>query len=131
MAEARSYNAATEFVDRNVADGRGDKVAFTDRTRSLTYRELQEQSNRLGPALAGVGVAREHRVVMLMHDTVDFPIVFWGAIRAGMLPVPLNTLLGADQYAYVLDDARARIVVVSAPLLPASPIVVWQCLTRC
>lgn len=120
MADARSYNAATEFVDRNVAEGRGDKVAFTDRTRSLTYRELQEQSDRLGPALEGLGVAREHRVVMLMHDTVDFPIVFWGAIRAGMLPVPLNTLLAADQYAYVLDDARARIVIVSAPLLPVA-----------
>jgi 4-hydroxybenzoate-CoA ligase len=118
MAEARSYNAAVDFVDRNVAEGRGGKTAFKDPRRSLTYRELQDLTCRVGPALGKLGIEREYRVVMLMLDTVDFPVVFWGAIRAGIVPVPLNTLLGADQYRYMIDDSRARLVVVSPALLP-------------
>src|SRR5829696_9074998 len=118
MAEARSHNAAIEFVDRNVAEGRGGKTAFKDPRRSLTYGELQDLSRRVGPALAGLGVERERRIVMLMLDTVDFPVVFWGAIRAGIVPVPLNTLLGAAQYRYMIEDSRARLVVVSSALLP-------------
>src|SRR5918993_5241762 len=117
MAEARSYNAAVDFVDRNVAEGRGGKTAFRDPCRSLTYDELRNRVHRVGPALAELGVEREHRVVMLMLDTVDFPVVFWGAIRAGIVPVPLNTLLGADQYRYMIEDSRARLVVVSRALL--------------
>ena len=116
---AERYNAAVEFVDRNLAEGRAEKVAFRDPRRSLTYGELHDQASRVGPALAALGIAPEHRVVMLMLDTVDFPVVFWGAIRAGIIPVPLNTLLAPDQYAYVLEDSRAPLVVVSAPLLPA------------
>jgi 4-hydroxybenzoate-CoA ligase len=116
---AARYNAAVDFVDRNVAESRGDKVAFRDAQRTLTYGELQDRASRVGPALAGLGVAPEQRVVMLMLDTVDFPVVFWGAIRAGIIPVPLNTLLGPEQYAYVLEDSRAPLVVASAPLLPA------------
>jgi 4-hydroxybenzoate-CoA ligase len=120
MADARSYNAAVDFVDRNVAEGRAGKVAFRDSSRALTYGELQEQASRVGPAFATIGVEREHRVLMLVLDTVEFPILFWGAIRAGIIPVPLNTLLGADQYRYVLDDSRARALVASAPLLPVA-----------
>src|SRR3954469_6221751 len=117
---AARYNAAAEFVDRHVGEGRGGKVAFRDPRRSLSYGELHERAARVGPALEALGIAREQRVVMLMLDTVDFPILFWGAIRAGIIPVPLNTLLGSDQYAYVLEDSRAPLVIVSAPLLPAA-----------
>ena len=116
---AERYNAAVAFVDRHLTEGRAEKVAFRDPRRSLSYGELHDQASRVGPALAALGIAPEHRVVMLMLDTVDFPVVFWGAIRAGIIPVPLNTLLGPDQYAYVLEDSRAPLVVVSAPLLPA------------
>src|SRR5829696_3759451 len=115
---AERYNAAVAFVDRHLT-GRAEKVAFRDPRRALTYGELHDQASRVGPALEALGIAPEHRVVMLMLDTVDFPVVFWGAIRAGIIPVPLNTLLGPDQYAYVLEDSRAPLVVVSAPLLPA------------
>ena len=104
---AERYNAAVEFVDRHLAEGRAEKVAFRDPRRSLTYGELHDQASRVGPALAALGIAPEHRVVMLMLDTVDFPVVFWGAIRAGIIPVPLNTLLAPDQYAYMLEDSRA------------------------
>ena len=96
MAEARSYNAAVDFVDRNVAEGRGGKTAFRDPCRSLTYDELRNRVHRVGPALAELGVEREHRVVMLMLDTVDFPVVFWGAIRAGIVPVQVFSAIAGD-----------------------------------
>jgi 4-hydroxybenzoate-CoA ligase len=113
-----SYNAVTWLLDRNVDEGRGDKLAFTDTVSELTYGELQKQSCRLANMLRHLGVRREERVAMIMLDTIDFPIVFLGAIRAGIVPVPLNTLLTADQYAYVLADCRAKVLFVSEALLP-------------
>src|SRR6202158_1366240 len=113
-----SYNAVTWLVDRNVDEGRAEKLAFTDAVSELTYGELQKQSCRLANLLRRLGVRREERVAMLMLDTTDFPIVFLGAIRAGIVPVPLNTLLTSDQYAYVLADCRARVLFISQALLP-------------
>jgi 4-hydroxybenzoate-CoA ligase len=113
-----SYNAATWLLDRNVDEGRGNKLAFTDTVSELSYGELQKQTRRLANLLRRLGVRREERVAMIMLDTIDFPIVFLGAIRAGVVPVPLNTLLTADQYAYVLADCRAKVLFVSEALLP-------------
>src|ERR1700741_4171310 len=81
----RAYNAAAELVDANVARGLSDKVAFTDPERSLTYGELQKDSCRFARGLAALGLEQESRVALLMLDTVDFPIAFWGAIRAGIV----------------------------------------------
>ena len=103
-----TYNAVTWLLDRNIEEGRGDKLAFTDTVSELTYRGLQQQSCRVANMLRRLGVRREERVAMIMLDTVDFPAVFLGAIRAGIVPVPLNTLLTSEQYAYVLADCRAR-----------------------
>src|SRR5881394_1368078 len=113
-----SYNAVSWLLDRNIDEGRADKLAFTDTMSELTYGELQKQSCRLANMLRRLGVRREERVAMIMLDTVDFPIVFLGAIRAGILPVPLNTLLTAEQYAYILADCRARVLFVSEALYP-------------
>jgi 4-hydroxybenzoate-CoA ligase len=113
-----SYNAVTWLLDRNVDEGRGAKLAFTDTVSELTYGDLQTQSRRLANLLRRLGVRREERVAMIMLDTVDFPIVFLGCIRAGIVPVPLNTLLTTEQYAYVLADCRARVLFVSEALLP-------------
>src|SRR3982075_559903 len=115
---AGSYNAVTWLLDRNVDEGRGEKLAFTDTVSELTYAGLQQQSRRLANLLRRLGVRREERVAMIMLDTIDFPIVFLGAIRAGIVPVPLNTLLTSDQYAYVLADCRARVLFVSEALYP-------------
>ena len=114
---ATSYNAATVMVDANVERGLGDKPAFIDPERSLTYRQLQAETCRAANVLADLGIGREARIALLMHDTVAWPAMFWGAIRAGIVPVCLNTLLTTDQYRYMLTDSRAQVLVVSAGLL--------------
>ena len=114
----RDYNAAVDFVDRNVAEGRGDKTAFIDPSRNLTYAELQDAAARIGPMLARLGIERENRIALVLLDTVDFPVLFWGAIRAGVVPVLLNTRLTVDQYRYLLEDSRSKAVFVSTALLP-------------
>ncbi|SFL76894.1 4-hydroxybenzoate-CoA ligase [Bradyrhizobium sp. NFR13] len=115
---SNSYNAVTWLLDRNIDEGRGSKLAFTDTVTELTYGDLQAKSCQLANLLKRLGVRREERVAMIMLDTVDFPVVFLGAIRAGIVPVPLNTLLTSEQYAYVLADCRARVLFISAALLP-------------
>ena len=117
QASERRYNAAAEFVDANVERGLGEKVVFTDPQRTSTYSELQAATCRFGRGLKQLGLRPEARVVLLMIDTIDFPVAFWGAIRAGIVPVPLNTLLTPEQYAYMLEDSRAEVIVISAPLL--------------
>src|SRR3954451_8342957 len=114
-----TYNAVTWLLDRNVEEGRGAKLAFTDTVTELSYGDLQKQSCRAANMLRRLGVRREDRVAMIMLDTTDFPSVFLGAIRAGIIPVPLNTLLTSDQYAYILADCRARVLLISDALLPA------------
>jgi len=113
-----SYNAVTWLLDRNVDEGRATKLAFSDTVSELTYGGLQQQTRRLANLLRRIGVRREERIAMIMLDTVDFPITFLGAIRAGVVPVPLNTLLTAEQYAYVLADCRARVLFISEALFP-------------
>src|SRR6201993_1886349 len=113
-----AYNAVTYLLDRNIDEGRSQKLAYTDTVSELTYGELQKQSCRVANMLRRLGVRREERVAMIMLATVGFPAVFLGAIRAGVVPVPLNTLLTSDQYAYVLADCRARVLFISEALLP-------------
>jgi 4-hydroxybenzoate-CoA ligase len=113
-----TYNAVTWLLDRNVEEGRGNKLAYTDGASDLTYGGLQKQSCRAANMLRRLGVRREERIAMIMLDTIDFPIVFLGAIRAGIVPVPLNTLLTAEQYAYILADCRARVLFISEALYP-------------
>ncbi|HEY7457374.1 MAG TPA: benzoate-CoA ligase family protein [Xanthobacteraceae bacterium] len=118
MTAVRDYNAAVDFVDRNVAEGRGEKTAFIDPSRNLTYAELRHAAVRIGPMLARMGIEQENRIALILLDTVDFPVLFWGAIRAGIIPVLLNTRLNADQYRYLLEDSRAKAAFVSAAILP-------------
>jgi len=112
------YNAAIDMIDRHLAEGRAAKPAFIDAAGTLTFGELAESCNRMANLLGSFGIARETRIALLLHDTRAFPVAFWGAIKAGVVPVALNTLLTADQYAYILADSRAKALIVSAPLLP-------------
>ena len=113
-------NAAETFVDANVAAGGGDRVAIIDvgRGGGTTYSQLQIGVNRAGNALRSLGIRIEDRVMLLLHDRVEFAQSFFGAIKIGAVPVPVNTRLGASDYAYLLEDSRARALIVSAELLP-------------
>ena len=118
FTERRPYNAVSDFVDSHIAQGRAGKIAFIDPERSLTYGDLQARSIRFANGLRALGLGHEDRVALLMHDTVDYPVAFWGTIRAGSIAIPLNTFLNAAQYAYMLGDSRAATLVVAASLVP-------------
>jgi len=106
-------NAADYFLDRHVREGRGGRVAFIGPTRSLTYADLLAASQSFAAGLRRAGIRREARIALLLLDDVDFPIAFWGAIRAGVVPIPINTLLPADLVGYILADSRAELLVIS------------------
>ena len=111
------FNVATHFVDRNIAEGRAAQVAFLCEDRTLTYGDVLDLTNRTGNALRELGVELEDRVLVLCLDAPEFLGAFWGAIKMGAVPIPVNTLMRAADYHYFLEDSRAKVAVVSAPLL--------------
>lgn len=123
---ADNANAAIHFVDRHVADGRGAKPAFIEcgKGRTLTYAELAERSARMVNLYAKHGIQPEDRAAMILLDDTGFPVIFWGSLRAGIIPIPINTLLSAEYYEIILNDSRAKVLFVSPELLPTvEPIV--------
>ena len=113
----QEFNVATYFVDRNVAEGRGSRPAFLCEDRVLTYGDVHDLANRAGNALLDLGVGLEDRVWMLCLDAPEFLGAFWGAIKIGAVPIPTNTLMRTADYVYFLRDSRAKVAVISAPLL--------------
>jgi benzoate-CoA ligase len=113
-----NFNVATHFVDRNVQEGRGDKIAIECGDERVTYQQLLENTNRAGNALLALGVRPEERVLLLLLDTPEFLYAFFGAIKIGAVAVPVNTQAKPQDYEYMLNDCRARVALVSAPLLP-------------
>lgn len=94
------FNAADYFLDRNIREGREDKVAVVCEDRQLTYGELTKQANRFGNALASSGIRMENRVALLMLDMELYPAAFLGAIKTGAVPICLNTLMRPKDYLY-------------------------------
>jgi benzoate-CoA ligase family protein len=113
----QQFNVATWFVDRNIAEGRRDAPAFHCENRTLTYGDVHDLANRTGNALLELGVQMEDRVLLLCLDGPEFLGAFWGAVKVGAIPIPVNTLMRAQDYLYFLDDSRAKVAVISAPLL--------------
>jgi benzoate-CoA ligase family protein len=99
------FNAAVPFIDRHLAEGRGAKVAIRSAAGEVTYAELVERVNRSGNALIDLGVKPGDRMLMVVKDCPEFFYLFWGAIKAGVIPVPLNTLLRTDDYRYMIEDS--------------------------
>lgn len=114
----RNYNAAVDLVERNLKAGRGGKVAYIDDAGKCTFAELATRVNRFGSGLQALGLEMEHRVLMCMVDTIDWPTAFLGSIRAGIVPIAVNTLLTTKDYEYMLSDSRAKALLVSEQLLP-------------
>jgi benzoate-CoA ligase len=111
------FNYAQHLLACNAQ--RASKAAFIDDRGTLSYGQLDERVRRMAGALRAAGIKREERVLLLMHDCNDWPVSFLGAMYAGVVPVAVNTLLTADDYAYMLENSRAQAVLVSGALLPA------------
>src|ERR1700724_1432916 len=112
------FNIADYLVDRHVREGRGGRTAILCGDESITYAQVAERSNRLANGLRSMGVRREDRVMLLLHDTPAFVYSFFGAQKIGAVPIPANTLLKSQDYRYMLNDSRATVAIVSEPLLP-------------
>ena len=110
------FNFAQHLLDLNVT--RSGKAAFIDDHGALSYGELEDRVKRMAAGLQQLGLRREERVLLLMLDGNDWPVSFLGAMYAGLVPVCVNTLLTADDYAYMLEHSRAQAVLVSGALLP-------------
>ena len=119
------FNLATHFVDRNVSEGRGEKIAIECGDERVTYRHLLEHTNRVGNALRRLSMRPEERVFLLVPDIPEFLYCFFGAIKIGAVAVPINTLLKPHEYEHLLNDTRARIAIVSEILLSQ-----WQQIPR-
>jgi benzoate-CoA ligase len=114
----RDYNFAAAILMHNLDAGRGEKVAYIDPRGSWTYRELVARVDSFGRALRALDIRREERILIGLLDSIDWPTAFLGAIKAGVIPVPVNTLLTEDDYRFMLEDSRARLLVVSEELYP-------------
>jgi len=110
------FNAAEHLLAANA--GRGSVTAYIDDRERVSYAELDARVRRCAAGLLALGLRREDRVLMVMHDSIDFPVAFLGALYAGLVPVPVNTLLTADDYAFMLEHSAARALLVSTPLWP-------------
>jgi benzoate-CoA ligase len=112
-----AFNFAQHLIDCNAT--RPAKAAFVDDQGSLSYGELATRVRQVAAGLLALGLRREERVLLLMQDGTDWPVSFLGAMYAGLVPVAVNTLLTADDYAYMLEHSRAQAALVSGALLPA------------
>ena len=110
------FNFAQHLLEAN--RGRAQSIAYIDDHERIAYGELDERVRRMASALGALGMRREERVLLLMHDNNDWPVAFLGALYAGVVPVAVNTLLSADDYAYILGHCRAQGALVSQALLP-------------
>lgn len=107
------FNVAVPLIDRHVQEGRGSKVAFRTMDDEVTYGDLADNVNRCGNVLRELGAASGDRVLMVVKDCPEFVYLFWGAIKAGIVPVPVNTLLRAPDYQYMIEDSGCAVVVYS------------------
>jgi benzoate-CoA ligase len=124
-APGENFNFAAHLLEVN--SGRPDKVAYVDDQGSLTYGQLAERVRRAAAALRAMGIKREERVLLLMQDCNHWPVSFLGAMYAGLVPVAVNTLLTADDYAYMLEHSRAQAVLASGALLPTLTAAMTKC----
>jgi len=111
-------NAATFFVDRHLVEGRGGRVAHRADGRSITWNEIAEAVARWGNALGELGVEIEQRVLLVLDDTPAFVTAFWGTVKIGAVAVPVNPLMTGDEYEFLLNDSRAKVVVVEERVVP-------------
>ncbi|MEX0624615.1 benzoate-CoA ligase family protein [Saccharospirillum sp.] len=113
----KKFNAVTYFIDRHLSEDRSDSIAVIDRNGETSYQTLANRINQAANVWSlELGLRPETRVALLLHDTIDYPVAFWGALRVGVVPICLNTLLTLDHYRYILNDCRAEVLVIQDAL---------------
>jgi len=112
------YNAATTFVDNNIAEGRGGTVAIYYKDQKITYQEVFEKVNRTGNALKELGIGVENRVLVILPDSPEFVYSFFGTIKIGAVAVPTNPWMFAKDYEYLINDSRAQAIIVHESTFP-------------
>jgi 4-hydroxybenzoate-CoA ligase len=112
------FNATEYFIDRNMRQGRGHKIAVYTDYRNYTYNDLQKMINKTANGMRDLGVRIEDKIMLLMLDIPQFYAMFWGSIRIGAIPIPVNTMLTSSDYEFYLNDSRSRVLAVSEELLP-------------
>ncbi len=112
------YNAATTFVDENIKAGRGGKTAIYYQDQRITYQDLFERVNRTGNALKSLGLDIEQRVLLVLPDSPDFAFAFFGAMKIGAVPIPINPWMAAKDYEYLLTDSKARVLILHESVVP-------------
>jgi benzoate-CoA ligase family protein len=107
------FNASTYLLDRQIAEGNGDRVALTGVAGELTYAQLHDRVLRTAAGLRGTGLQPEQRLLMFMSDSPEFVTVFLAALRIGAIPVPVSTMLRPDGLTGLLRDSRARYMAIT------------------
>src|SRR5262245_57886631 len=110
---APGFNVATVFIDRHISEGRGRKVAIRCQAGDVTYADLVANVNRCGNALLRLGLEPGQRMLMMVKDCPEFFYLFWGAIKAGILPVPINVILRPADYRIIVEDSACSAVIYS------------------
>jgi benzoate-CoA ligase family protein len=113
LAFAPRFNVAVPFIDRHVEAGDGARIAIRTAGEDVSYATLAERVARAGNALRALGMAPGERLLMVVKDCPEFFYLFWGAIKSGIVPVPLNTLLRAADYRYMIEDSGCAAVAYS------------------
>ena len=108
-----TFNVANLFIDKHIIEGREKKVALVTESATVTYGELIEKVNRCGSALGKLGLHAGERVLLVVKDCPEFFYIFWGAIKRAIIPVPVNTMLGQDDYEYLIQDSECELVLYS------------------
>jgi benzoate-CoA ligase family protein len=110
---ADSFNVAVHMIDRHIDEGRSDRTAYITEQETVSYGQLAERVNRCGNALLNAGIPTGSRMLMIVKDCPEFVYLYYGAIKAGIIPVPINTLLRAADYQYMVDDSKCAALIYS------------------
>jgi len=118
MGAMTAFNAAAFFVDRHLGEGRSARVAHRAAGRPITWAGVAGAADRWGNALGDLGVEIENRVLLVLDDSPAFVAVFWGTVKVGAVAVPVNPLMAADEYEFLLNDSRAKVAVIEERVAP-------------
>ena len=118
MNDLPLYYNAVDILEHNLAE-RADKIGLCAQSRSMTFGEVAAEANQVANALKACGVRAGETVGLLAFDSPEWVTCFFGTLKIGAVHVGINTLLTPAEYAYILEDSRARVLIVHDALYEA------------